>query len=146
MKTLACRTILHLGYQAETSYDLMLAAELQAKHKLDITWDLLPLLDKSERQRKYSPPQKVMSQADISDASMWHRTDEDTSTSQVYFSIDGNRVSESDAGGCDDKHYYMWRHNRVIEKGVIRDDGNWDCLTGSEVENYSDVTFIYVDG
>ena len=71
MKTLACRTILCLGYRAQTSWDLMLAAELQAKHQLDITWELMPLLDKSEKQRKYIPPG-----SNSGDGSQWSRYDE----------------------------------------------------------------------
>ena len=30
------------------------AGELQAEHKLDIAWDLKPLLEKSEKFRKYT--------------------------------------------------------------------------------------------
>ena len=34
---------------------MLLAADLQAEMQLDITWDLMPLLDKSEKMRKYIP-------------------------------------------------------------------------------------------
>ena len=56
MKTLAVRVLLRLGYAFGTAQDLLLAAELQSEHKLDISWDLMPLLDKSEKFRKYAPP------------------------------------------------------------------------------------------
>ena len=33
---------------------MLLAADLQAELQLDVTWDLMPLLDKSEKMRKYN--------------------------------------------------------------------------------------------
>ena len=61
LKNIAVRLILRLGYVHSTSQDLILAAELQEKHKLDVTWDLMPLLDKSEKPRAFVPPPKDVS-------------------------------------------------------------------------------------
>ena len=56
MKTLAVRLLLRLGYVFATAEDMLLAADLQAELKLDVTWELMPLLDKSEKMRPYLPP------------------------------------------------------------------------------------------
>ena len=43
---------------------MLLAADLQAELQLDVTWDLMPLLDKSEKMRKYIPPSSGSSDGD----------------------------------------------------------------------------------
>ena len=59
MKTVAVRLILRLGYIHATAEDLLVAAELQQTHQIDLTWDIMPLLDKSEKLRAFTPPSKV---------------------------------------------------------------------------------------
>ena len=56
MKTLAVRLLLRLGYAYASAENMLLAADMQAELQLDVTWDLMPLLDKSEKMRKYIPP------------------------------------------------------------------------------------------
>lgn len=41
---------------------MLLAADMQAELQLDVTWDLMPLLDKSEKMRKYIPPSSSSSE------------------------------------------------------------------------------------
>ena len=51
MKTLAVRLLLRFGYVFASAEDMLLAADLQAEMQLDISWELMPLLDKSEKMR-----------------------------------------------------------------------------------------------
>lgn len=59
IKTLAVRLMLRLGYIFASAADCLLAAQLQDEFKLDISWELQPLLDKPEKFRKFTPPVKV---------------------------------------------------------------------------------------
>lgn len=58
LKTLAVRLLLRLGFVYATAEDMLLAAELQVEYNLDISYELMPLLDKSEAMRAYVPPAK----------------------------------------------------------------------------------------
>ena len=64
VKTLTVRLLLRLGYAFASAENMLLAADLQAEMQLDITWDLMPLLDKSEKMRKYIPPSSGSSDGD----------------------------------------------------------------------------------
>ena len=48
MRTLAVRLLLRLGMSYGLAEDMLLAADLQAELSLDVTYDLMPLLEKSE--------------------------------------------------------------------------------------------------
>jgi len=58
MKTLSTRLILRMGYLHATSEDLLLAADMQQSYDLDLTWDLMPLLETSEKVKAFVPPAK----------------------------------------------------------------------------------------
>ena len=56
VKTLAVRLILRLGYIFGTAQDLLMAADLQKELRLDISWELMPLLGSSEKLKIYHKP------------------------------------------------------------------------------------------
>ena len=104
MKTLAVRLILRLGYVFATAEDMLLAADLQAELQLDVTWELMPLLDKSEKMLQYIPPSKESS----GDDSKWTMKEHSCPQGQVSFENETNNTLENDAGICDSSHYYMF--------------------------------------
>jgi len=91
MKTLAVRLMLRLGYVFATAEDMLTAAELQSEYQLDLTYDLLPLLDKSEAFKKYIPPTKPGSEGDA-----WSRVNEMSAQNKVSFDSGGDRTQDSD--------------------------------------------------
>lgn len=144
MKTLAVRLLLRLGYVFASAEDMLLAADLQAELQLDVTWELMPLLDKSEKMRAYVPPAKPDAGGE-----KWCMTDENTIQSRVSFSGTDDRTQDADAGTCDDKYYYMFSHNRGLFKGLARDsDLYWEESSGcTEVAStYKNLTFVRIDG
>ena len=56
IKALAVRLLLRLGLMFSSALDCLLAADLQEELKIDISWELKPLLGRSEAYRKWKPP------------------------------------------------------------------------------------------
>ena len=87
MRTLAVRLLLRLGMAYGLAEDMLLAADLQAELSLDVTYDLMPLLEKSEKMRKYVPPSKPGQEGES-----WQKKDINTNQSRVYFENRSDRT------------------------------------------------------
>lgn len=147
LKTVVVRLILRLGYIHSTAEELMLAAEMQSTHKLDLTWDLMPLLEKTEKYRKYTPPAKV----DSSSGDPFSKYEEDCVQSHVYFRSpsDSDRSYDPDNGVACQNWYFMWSKERGIFKGERKADTNyWEDSNGNYEcrREYNQVTFVRIDG
>ena len=68
-----------------------------------MTFDLKPLLEKSEKMRKYVPPAKPGQDGDN-----WQKKDTNSNQSRVYFENRDDRTYDNDTAGMDDTYYYMW--------------------------------------
>ena len=53
LRSQAIRLLLRLGYMFSSAHDMLLAAEFQKEYSVDISYDLMPLLDKSESFLKF---------------------------------------------------------------------------------------------
>ena len=125
----------------------MLAAEMQSTHKLDLTWDIMPLLEKTEKLRKYTPPAKV----DSSSGDPFSKYEEDCVQSHVYFRSpsDSDRSYDPDNGIACQNWYFMWSKERGIFKGERKADTNyWEDSNGNYEcrREYNQVTFVRIDG
>ena len=116
LKTSAVRLMLRLGYIFGSAQDLLMAADLQETLCLDISWDLMPLLDKSEKLRKYIPPFKS---SDNGEPYAWN--DQRCIQSRVSFlpPSQSDRTGDDDTAGCDNTHYFMWSKTRGLFSGTM---------------------------
>ena len=116
MKTLAVRLLLRLGMAYAVAEDMLLAADLQAELSIDVTYDLSPLLSKSEKLRSYVIPRK----SDSGDNEpSWYENRIDSNQSRVCFNGADDRNGENNTAGMDDEYYYMWSDDRGLYKGKI---------------------------
>ncbi len=127
-KTLALRLLLRLGYIFNSSHDLLLVAEMQRRERIDISWELMPLLDGSEKLRAFVAPS---SSGNVEPYAYY----DDVIQGHVEFASPSNDDSthEEDNAACDDKYYYMFSANRGMFKGeMFGDDWNWNRSTGTD--------------
>jgi len=125
---LALRLLLRLGYIYNSSYDLLHVAEMLRRARIDISWDLMPLFDGSEKLRAFVAP----SPSDPVEPYNFHDA---VSQGRVEFAppSDEDRTYEEDNAACDDKYYYMFSAHRGMFKGeMFGDDWNWNRSTGTD--------------
>ena len=143
LQALAVRLLLRLGYLYASAQDCLLAAELQAELRIDISWELQPLLDRSEAYRKYAPP------VPPSSGELGRPGDKQDVQSRVTFVGESDRTQDQDTAIMDSQHYFMWSAERGLFKGERKAESNyWDDSAGcTEVKNtYKTLTFVDIDG
>ena len=106
----------------------------------------MPLLEKSEKMRKYVPPAKPGQGGDD-----WQKKDTNSNQSRVYFESRDDRTYDEDTAGMDDNYYYMWSHNRGLYKGKIEQENlHWNESKGSQDTQNDhkecELTFVTIDG
>ena len=70
---------------------MLLAAELQKEYNVDVSYDLVPLLDKSETFRKYIPLSKAGSEDN-----KWGKVNDSSVQSRVSYDGQSDRTQEND--------------------------------------------------
>ena len=55
LQTIAVRLMLRLGLIFASAQDMMMAADLQSELRLDVSWELVPILSTSEKLKTFVP-------------------------------------------------------------------------------------------